>query len=70
MKILACLLTLSLAFTMNITAQDNKEKLIDLITTSNSWMNGYMVDKLFTINLSPTMCGTGRTPAAKGTRQL
>lgn len=36
-------------------AQDTKEKLVDLITTSNVWMNGYVVDKLFTINLSPTL---------------
>ena len=36
-------------------AQDNKEKLVDKIEESNVWMTGYMVEKLFTINLSPTM---------------
>ncbi|MBD2705637.1 hypothetical protein IC229_33825 [Spirosoma sp. BT702] len=36
-------------------AQDNKEKLADLIETSTGWMNSYTVEKLFTINLSPTM---------------
>lgn len=55
MKILIGLLTLSLVLTMNVSAQDNKEKIVDLITTSTVWMNGYTVDKLFTINLSPTM---------------
>ena len=55
MKTLVCLLTLSLALAMNVSAQDNKEKLIDRIVESNVWMNGYVVDKLFTINLSPSM---------------
>ena len=48
-------LALSLAFSMTTLAQDNKEQLIDRIEQSNVWMTGYMVDKLFTINLSPTM---------------
>ena len=55
MKALITILTLSLALTMNVSAQDNKEKLVDMIAESNVWMNGYVVDKLFTINLSPTM---------------
>ncbi len=55
MKHLIGILALSLALTMNATAQDNKEKLVDMIAESNTWMNGYVVDKLFTINLSPTM---------------
>lgn len=55
MKTLICLLSLSLAITLNVSAQDNKEKLVDMIAESNIWMNGYVVDKLFTINLSPTM---------------
>ena len=36
-------------------AQENKEKLVDKIEETNVWMTGYVVDKLFTINLSPTM---------------
>ncbi|MBC8153824.1 MAG: hypothetical protein H7Z72_13025 [Bacteroidetes bacterium] len=36
-------------------AQENKEQLVDRIEQSNVWMTGYMVEKLFTINLSPTM---------------
>ncbi|MBO0929746.1 hypothetical protein [Fibrella aquatilis] len=36
-------------------AQDNKEQLVDKIEQSNVWMTGYVVEKLFTINLSPTM---------------
>ena len=55
MKNLIRILTLSLALTINVSAQDNKEKLVDMIAQSNIWMNGYVVDKLFTINLSPTM---------------
>lgn len=39
-------------------AQDNKEQLVDKIEQSNVWMTGYVVEKLFTINLSPTMWET------------
>lgn len=38
-----------------LVAQDNKEQLVDKIEQSNVWMTGYVVEKLFTINLSPTM---------------
>ena len=36
-------------------AQENKQQLVDKIEQSNVWMTGYVVEKLFTINLSPTM---------------
>jgi hypothetical protein len=48
-------LALTITVSMTTLAQDNKEQLIDRIEQSNVWMTGYMVDKLFTINLSPTM---------------
>ncbi len=44
--------------TSTLFAQDNKEQLVDKIEQSNVWMTGYMVEKLFTINLSPTMWET------------
>ena len=46
---------LLLTFGSVTSAQDNKEQLIDKIEQSNVWMTGYVVEKLFTINLSPTM---------------
>lgn len=53
------LFTMALAIgTSTLFAQDNKEQLIDKIEQSNVWMTGYMVEKLFTINLSPTMWET------------
>ncbi|GAB3495463.1 hypothetical protein GCM10027341_12870 [Spirosoma knui] len=58
MKPITRFLALALAMSTPAIAQDNKEKLVDLIATSNVWMNGYIVDKLFTINLSPTMWET------------
>lgn len=48
-------LIVALALCTASVAQENKEKLVDQISSSNVWMTGYMVDKLFTINLSPTM---------------
>ncbi len=56
----AIALTIALTITVSMTApaQDNKEQLIDKIEHSNVWMTGYMVEKLFTINLSPTMWET------------
>lgn len=55
MKMILSTLAIPLLFSLNVSAQDNKEKLVDMITESNVWMNGYVVDKMFTINLSPTM---------------
>ena len=51
-------LALSLTVSMTTFAQDNKEQLVDKIEASNVWMTGYVVEKLFTINLSPTMWET------------
>jgi hypothetical protein len=48
-------LALTTTLSMNAMAQDNKAQLVDKIEQSNVWMTGYMVEKLFTINLSPTM---------------
>ena len=52
-----CFLIAGLVLTVGsvASAQDNKEQLIDKIEQSNVWMTGYVVEKLFTINLSPTM---------------
>ena len=58
MKKSLALLTMALAMNTPTFAQDNKEQLIDKIEASNVWMTGYMVEKLFTINLSPTMWET------------
>ncbi|AQG78723.1 hypothetical protein [Spirosoma montaniterrae] len=44
-----------LALSTPTVAQENKEQLVDKIEQSNVWMTGYVVEKLFTINLSPTM---------------
>ena len=55
MKKLISIFTLLLVLSTPLLAQENKEKLVDMISESNVWMNGYVVDKLFTINLSPTM---------------
>lgn len=48
-------LTVALSMSTISFAQENKEQLVDKIEQSNVWMTGYMVEKLFTINLSPTM---------------
>ncbi len=58
MKKSLCLFAMALAISTSTYAQDNKEQLIDKIEQSNVWMTGYMVEKLFTINLSPTMWET------------
>lgn len=55
MKKVVHLFALALLMSAPLFAQDNKEKLVDKIEESNVWMTGYMVEKLFTINLSPTM---------------
>ena len=55
MKTIISALALSLMLSIDVAAQENKEKLVDMITESNIWMNGYVVDKMFTIDLSPTM---------------
>lgn len=55
MKKAMSLLTVVLVMSTSLFAQENKEKLVDMISESNIWMNGYVVDKLFTINMSPTM---------------
>ena len=51
MKKITGAIALTLMLGLNAKAQENKEKLVDLITESNLWMNGYVVDKLFTIDL-------------------
>lgn len=55
MKKVVTLLALALVMSTSAFAQDNKEQLVDKIEQSNVWMTGYVVEKLFTINLSPTM---------------
>lgn len=55
MKKIISTLSLALAVSTSVFAQDNKEQLVDKIEQSNVWMTGYVVEKLFTINLSPTM---------------
>lgn len=55
MKKLISVFALSTLLIVNAHAQENKEKLVDLISESNLWMNGQVVDKLFTIDLSPSM---------------
>jgi hypothetical protein len=49
------LIALVLVMNTDLFAQDNKEKLVDLIETSSGWLPSYTAEKLFTINLSPTM---------------
>lgn len=55
MEKIVSLLALALVMSASAFAQDNKEQLVDKIEQSNVWMTGYVVEKLFTINLSPTM---------------
>ena len=55
MKKAITLIAFTLTMATPLLAQSNKEKLVDAITDKHTWMTGYVVDKLFTINLSPTM---------------
>ncbi len=58
MKKIPALIALAFVTSLPTFAQENKETLTDKIEQSNVWMTGYVVEKLFTINLSPTMWET------------